>query len=201
VIAGWNVAAVPSNCLTQLDERAEQQQSSTGEPEVQRQRLRLGRIRAVAAWKYIDDPHGSAIVLDPYFPYGGHLDTGPLGQNNRRREPRVGLGTGMPIANYLNLPMMNMTDSPTFAGIAGFGYGNSTNKHPSYRQDVAQTTPTQQLWFDDQVSFSGPTTSLPPGLLCRGGNFSGVSVQHLAHRAGSHSAQPEVRGDVSIDWR
>src|SRR5206468_8465594 len=86
-------------------------------------------------WKFLNDLHGqdttnTNVVIDSYWDGGGHEDAGPLG-----RITEYGSGWAVVfgrVIDHLNQPLsLVIDDSPTFAGVKGFSYGNTTSKHPS----------------------------------------------------------------------
>jgi hypothetical protein len=166
VIAGWNLSIIPTapDCLNHNWQNVPNSnnllfvnlKSFAGD-------CSIGGFAAVAWWVYLSDPHGFGVTTDPYFPYGGHLDTGPLGKVTEASSSGWDWLLGVPLSSTNGMPLTNMTDSPAFAGVVGFGFGDSTNKHPSYQQTDAQTTYGNKIWFDDQVSFSGTDSIAPFG--------------------------------------
>lgn len=111
-------------------------------------------------WKFLQDAHGAdttntKTLTDFYWGYGGHMDAGPLG-----RVEEGGDGWQAVVGDImakLNTPIsLTVVSTVKFAGtVAGFTYGNTTSRHPSYHQDAAQTTPAQQKWFLDNTPFDG----------------------------------------------
>jgi hypothetical protein len=137
-------------------------------------------------WKFLQDAHGqdttnSKVVIDRFFPQGGHADSGPLG---RIAEAWSGWAAVFEkVIDHLNEPLsLTIDDSPYFAGVRGFAYGTTTSKHPSYHQDASQTSVAEQHWFLDMLPFDGgPLFSDNPGAVL-------VSGQLYKYRIGSQSS-------------
>jgi hypothetical protein len=108
----------------------------------------------MAYWRFLLDPHGRDATnlnyaADQYSPMGGHDDWGDNVRLTEGYEAVVG-----PLGAMLNTPIsLYLDSSPSFAGIRGWAYGNSTQKHPSYHQSAAP--PRDQSWFLDLPGFSG----------------------------------------------
>ncbi len=95
-------------------------------------------------WDFANDPYGANISVLPFD------TTHPV--------PRqIGvIGDGYPIStNILAPPTINVTPSPTFAGIAGLDIAlEATQNHANHSQDTASAS--DQNWFLDARPLSGP---------------------------------------------
>lgn len=114
----------------------------------------LGGSAAVSWWNFLVDPMGLAPVVDIYWPYGGHDQyDGPLGRVTELGG--WGYVFGVPLINFENLPLVQLSDTLFFAGAQGRSFGNTISKHPSWQQDPNQITPVEKQWFNDASMFSG----------------------------------------------
>src|ERR1035438_5062380 len=105
-------------------------------------------------WRFLLDAHGKDVtntnyIADRYWPMGGHDDWGGKVRLTEGYEAVLG-----PLAAMLNTPISLYIDSsPSFSGVLGMAFGNSTQKHPSYHQSAAPLR--DQNWFLDFPGFSG----------------------------------------------
>jgi hypothetical protein len=114
-------------------------------------------------WKFLNDSYGLdqtniSLIVDTYWPTGGHEDWGP----DVRLVEDWSAVTG-PILENINTPVtFQMTSAPTFAGAESRAQGNSYAKHPSYHQSKA--SPQDQTWFLDMLGLLGGGSFSPsPG--------------------------------------
>ena len=100
---------------------------------------------AMTYWRFLDDPLGENLIVNPGWPTGGHDDAGP----DLHLTEGYSFITGPLLENLGKAPSRTLSIVPGFAGVHSPAYGTTTAMHPSYHQV------NDPRWFTDSKPMNG----------------------------------------------